>query len=82
MDLTKNQKCGLCSLKDKTLLHLFVNCNIAKNCWNSINTWTLTKSGIMISLDPITKLSGYQLNKNYSMKFNSSGSICLNKSKL
>ena len=70
MGITENQKCGLCNLEDETLLHLFVNCNITKNFWNSINTWIFSKSGITIPLDPITKLFGYQLNNNFSTTLN------------
>ena len=70
MGITENQKCGLCNLEEKTLLHLFVNFNITKNFWISMNTWILTKSGITIPLDPITKLFGYQLNNNFSMTLN------------
>ena len=70
MGITENKKCGLCNREHKTLLHLFVNCNIAKNLFNSINTWIFTKSGITIHLDPITQLFVYQLNNNFPTTLN------------
>ena len=70
MKITDNKKCGLCNNEDETLIHLFVNCNISKNFWNSIYSWINNNTGIPIPLDSITKLFGYQLNNNMSIVIN------------
>ena len=70
MCITENQKCGLYTIEDETLLHLFVNCNIANHFWNFIDTWFFTKSEITIPLNPITKLFCYKLNNNFSTNLN------------
>ena len=34
-----SDKCSLCFLEKKTILHLFYNCNISKNVWLGLYSW-------------------------------------------
>lgn len=69
--ITTDENCTFCVNNAETLIHLFCDCQIVRNLWQSLLTWINSILNTNLTLSNFDIIFGYQLRNNHQIPFNS-----------
>ena len=59
VQLSNDNHCGLCSLHDETIEHLFSKCIISLELWKNVKDWPTKKLNISLNFNESVMILGY-----------------------